>query len=92
MQGARRGTRSPVSRITSWAEGRHLTAEPPRHPLCEPFERSIAVPYSLMGPLNINPISFQNQTWLVSSAQIPRIGVPGVRHTLLTLQKEALDL
>ena len=32
MQGAQRGTQSHDSRITPWAEGRHLTAEPPRHP------------------------------------------------------------
>ena len=32
MQGARHGTRSWISRITPWAEGRHLTAEPPRLP------------------------------------------------------------
>ena len=33
MQGARCGTRSQVSRITPWAEGRRQTAEPPRDPL-----------------------------------------------------------
>ena len=32
MEGARCGTRSRDSRITPWAEGRRLTAEPPRHP------------------------------------------------------------
>ena len=32
MQGARRGTRSRVSRIMPWAEGRRQTAEPPRDP------------------------------------------------------------
>ena len=32
VQGARRGTRSQVSRIRPWAEGRLLTAEPPRRP------------------------------------------------------------
>ena len=32
VQGARRGTRSRVSRIRPWAEGRHPTAEPPRDP------------------------------------------------------------
>ena len=32
MQGACRGTRSQVSRITPWVEGRHQTAEPPRDP------------------------------------------------------------
>ena len=32
MQGARRGTRSRVSRIASWAKGRRQTAEPPRDP------------------------------------------------------------
>ena len=30
MQEARRGTRSWVSRVTPWAEGRRLTIEPPR--------------------------------------------------------------
>ena len=33
MRGARRGTRSRVSRITPWAEGRCSTTEPPRDPL-----------------------------------------------------------
>ena len=32
-QGARRKTRSQVSRITPWAKGRGQTAEPPRDPL-----------------------------------------------------------
>ena len=32
IQGARCGTQSQVSRITPWAEGRRLTAEPPRRP------------------------------------------------------------
>ena len=32
MQGARCGTRSQDSKIMPWAEGRCLTAEPPRHP------------------------------------------------------------
>ena len=32
MRGARCGTRSRVSRITAWAEGRRPTAEPPRDP------------------------------------------------------------
>ena len=31
MQGAQCGTRSPVSRIKPWAEGRCPTPEPPRH-------------------------------------------------------------
>ena len=37
MQGARCGTRSWDSRITSWAEGRYQTAEPPRCPSSKPF-------------------------------------------------------
>ena len=40
MQGARRGTRFRVSRITPWAEGRCQTAEPPRDPLYNIFECS----------------------------------------------------
>ena len=32
MLGARRGTQSWDSRITSWAEGRRSTAEPPKDP------------------------------------------------------------
>ena len=31
-KGAQSGTRSQDPRITSWAEGRRSTAEPPRHP------------------------------------------------------------
>ena len=38
MPGARRGTRSRDSRITPWAEGRHLTAEPPRDPINHCFK------------------------------------------------------
>ena len=37
MQGARHGTQSWDSRITPWAEGRHSTAEPPRHPQLHRF-------------------------------------------------------
>ena len=33
MRGARCGTQSQDSRITPWAKGRRLTAEPPRRPL-----------------------------------------------------------
>ena len=33
MQGAQCGTSSWGPRITPWAEGRHLTAEPPRRPM-----------------------------------------------------------
>ena len=33
LQGARCGTRSQDPGVTPWAEGRHPTAEPPRHPL-----------------------------------------------------------
>ena len=33
MQGTGGGTRFRVSRITPWAKGGHLTAEPPRDPL-----------------------------------------------------------
>ena len=32
MQGAQRGTRPRVSRVTPWADGRRQTAEPPRDP------------------------------------------------------------
>ena len=39
MQGARCGTRSLVSRIMPWAEGRCSTAEPPRRPPPPPFLR-----------------------------------------------------
>ena len=32
MQGVLSGTRSRDSKVTPWAKGRHLTAEPPRDP------------------------------------------------------------
>ena len=37
MQGARRWTQSWDSKIMPWAEGRHSTAEPLRHPNCPQF-------------------------------------------------------
>ena len=39
LQGARCGIPSWVSRIMPWAEGRHLTAEPPRDPFYFIFEK-----------------------------------------------------
>ena len=46
MQGVRHGTGSRVSRITPWAEGRCLTAEPPRCPHFAAFSRSKQIPGS----------------------------------------------
>ena len=43
MPGARRGTRSRDSSITSWAKGRCQTAEPPRDPLREVFNKSLII-------------------------------------------------
>ena len=39
IQGARCGTQLWVSRIMHWAEGRCLTAEPPRHCFCKIYYR-----------------------------------------------------
>ncbi|CAD7688446.1 unnamed protein product [Nyctereutes procyonoides] len=38
MPGARRGTRSPDSRIAPWAKGKRQTAEPPRDPQVHCFK------------------------------------------------------
>ena len=42
MPGARRGTRSRVSRIAPWAKGRHQTAEPPRDPHLSNFKNFLS--------------------------------------------------
>ena len=47
MPGALRGTRSQDSRITPWAKGRCLTAEPPRLPVSFSFLRA----HDNLGPI-----------------------------------------
>ena len=44
--GARRGTRSQVSRIVPWAKGRCQTATPPRVPFLKDFESEVGFPRS----------------------------------------------
>lgn len=58
---------------------------------CEPFKRNVTVPQSPLGFLNISPIDVPNQMFwgLVSSLQVPRIGMPHVGHQPLTFQGEA---
>ena len=50
MQGAQRGTQSQDPRTSPWAEGRHLTAKPPRRPFPIPLVFNQKVLFSLSLP------------------------------------------
>lgn len=53
----------------------------------------ISVSYSILGPLNINPVGFLSQMFwgLISLVHIPGIGVPVVGHQPLTFLEEMPD-
>ena len=60
LWGPRCGTRSQDSGVTPWAEGRGLTAEPPRHPYCEvQMQREKKASEAGSGWLNVRSRSYK---------------------------------
>lgn len=52
------------------------------------FKRGFSIPCSSVVPWDLIPVDFQNQTFwgLISPVQDPRVGVPDVGHSPLSLQ------